>query len=99
MFLTALFIAFKVVLCIVSAVGAIGLLIGAVIGIGALIAAIFRVFPVVGIVLAVIITAIVVFLLVHCIKLKTKERKRLKLYETAKKNREKYLKEMSEEQK
>lgn len=97
MFLTALFITFKVVLGIVSIVGAFGLVIGTLIGIGALIAATFKVFPVVGIVLAVIITATVVFLTVHCIKLKTKERKRIKLYETAKENRKKYLKEMSEE--
>ena len=99
MFLATLFIAFKVVLCIVSAVGAIGLLIGAVICVGALIAAIFRVFPVVGIVLAVIITALVIFLIAHCISLTAKERKRKKLYETAKKNREKRLKEISEDQK
>ncbi|MBR3818479.1 MAG: hypothetical protein IKJ41_04950 [Clostridia bacterium] len=60
MFLTALFITFKVVLGIVSIVGAFGLVIGTLIGIGALIAAIFRVFPVVGIVFAVILAIILI---------------------------------------
>ncbi len=97
MFLTALFIAFKVTLCIVSAVGAIGLLIFLIIGIGALIAAIFKVFPVVGIVLAVIISAIFILWVAHCIKLTVEKRKTKKLYRTAKENRKKRLKEISEE--
>ena len=99
MFLTALFIAFKFVLCIVSVAGAVGLLAVICITIGVFPIALFKTFPVVGIVIGILITATVVYFAARCINLSVKERKRKELYKTAKENCEKRLKETSEEQK
>lgn len=98
MIITALVYAFKFLVLLLKIVMGVGLVICGLIAICAVPIAIIKVFPVVGIVLAVIIAAIVIFLVTHCINLSAKERKRKKLYETAKKNREKRLKEISEEQ-
>lgn len=96
MFLLTFFTVFKIITFILSIVVVIGLFICVIIGIGALIAALFTVFPTVSIVLAVIVAAIVISAAAYCINSFIKERKRKKLYKTAKENREKHLKEIAD---